>query len=240
MQQLQSHYRWFKASRRLRIDAILAMVILSLAFTNTTLFLLVQTPQKIDVQTVSALVETIEAPQQAEVAQVATTNPTTPQVATPKPAPTPAPVPTRAPTPIPAFDKVSIASIGLSSQFVSVGLTNTNAVDVHPSLIGWWNGSAQPGNPGAVFLDGHNPGVFSKLPSVKEGAQIILTKASGEIFNYTVVYIEIIQLAGGSMNAALTPYDGASEGLNLMTCVGTYNTKTGTTDQRLIVYAVRS
>jgi len=236
MQKLQSHYRWFKTIHRLRISAIL--VALFLAFTNATLFLLTQTPQNVDAQTVPVLVETIEVSQQTEVVQVVATSPATVQVTTPQPVPDPTPVP--APTPAPAFDKVSIASIGLSSQFVAVGLTNTNAVDVHPSLVGWWNGSAQPGNPGAIFLDGHNPGVFSTLPSVKEGAQINLTKASGEIFNYTVVYTEIIQLAGGSMNTALTPYGGASEGLNLMTCIGTYSTKTGTTDQRLIVYAVRS
>jgi sortase (surface protein transpeptidase) len=156
------------------------------------------------------------------------------------PAPKPAPVLASTPTPTPAYDKVSIASIGLSSQFVAVGLTSTNAIDVNPSLVGWWNGSAQPGNPGAVFLDGHNPGVFRALPSVQVGAQISLTKASGEIFNYTVVHTEIVQLVGIDMNAALSPYAGASEGLNLMTCVGTYNSQLGSTDQRFVVYAVRS
>ncbi len=216
------------------------MALLLLAFTNATLFLLTQTQQNVNAQTIPTLVKTIEAHQQAKVVQVRAASPTTPQAATNQQAPAPTPAPAQVLTPAPAFDKVSIASIGLSSRFVTVGLTNTNAVDVHPTLIGWWNGSSQPGTPGVVFLDGHNPGVFSALPSVKKGAQISLTKASGEIFNYTVVYTETIQLAGGSMREALTPYGGASEGLNLMTCVGTYNTKTGTTDQRLIVYAVRS
>lgn len=217
------------------------MITLSLsAFTNATIFLLAQTPQNANAQTAPALVETSEAPKQVEVAQVATTSPTTPQTTTPQPAPDPTLAPAQAPTSAPAYDKISIVSIGLSSRFVAVGLTNINTVDVHPSLVGWWNGSAQPGSPGVAFLDGHNPGVFSTLPSVKEGAQISLTKASGEMFNYTVVHTEIIQLEGSDMTAALSPYGEASEGLNLMTCVGTYSTKTGTTDQRLIVYAVRS
>ena len=241
MQQIQAHFRWFRAFRTLRISAFLVMALFLFATANATIFLLAQKPQDVQAQTIPAFVDSKEVTgpaKAANVAQAAATSPA-PQAAAQQPqsaAPTPAP----APKPVPAYDKVSIPSIGLSSRFVTVGLTSTNAIDVHPSLVGWWNGSAQPGTPGAVFLDGHNPGVFSKLPSLTEGAQISLTKADGQIFTYTVVHIETVMLAGINMRAALSPYSGASEGLNLMTCVGTYNAKTGTTDQRLVVYAVRS
>jgi len=240
MQQLQSHYRWFLSFRRLQISAFLVIALLLFAFSNAALFLLAQTPQNAQAQTIPSLIETSEVAvtKVNEVAEAAATSPA-PQAAAAQPAPKPTPKPVQAKAAAPAYDKVSIPGIGLSSRFVTVGLTSANAIDVHPSLIGWWNGSAQPGNPGAVFLDGHNPGVFSKLPSVKQGAQISLTKASGETFNYSVVHTEVVQLVGINMRAALSPYGGASEGLNLMTCVGAYNTETGTTDQRLIVYAVR-
>jgi len=240
MQQLQSRYKWFQTFCRLRINVILAIALLAFAFTNTTIFLLVQTPQNVHAQTAPALVKTSVAPHQTEVAQPVATSVATSQNTTSQSVPAPKPTPTQAPTPAPAYDKVSITSIGLSSQFVTLGLTSTNAIDVNPTLVGWWNGSAQPGNPGSVFLDGHNPGVFSALPSIQVGAQISLTLADGEIFNYTVVHTEIDQLVGIDMNAALSPYAGASEGLNLMTCVGTYNWQTRTTDQRFVVYAVRS
>jgi len=213
------------------------MALFLFATANATIFLLAQKPQDVQAQTIPALVdskEVTEPAKAANIAQAAATSPA-PQAAVQQPQPA-AP----APKPVPAYDKVSIPSIGLSSRFVTVGLTSANAIDVHPSLVGWWNGSSQPGTPGAVFLDGHNPGVFSKLPSLTEGAQISLTKADGQIFTYTVVHIETVMLAGINMRAALSPYSGASEGLNLMTCVGTYNAKTGTTDQRLVVYAVRS
>ncbi|MGV9001605.1 MAG: class F sortase [Candidatus Saccharimonadaceae bacterium] len=246
MQQLQSHYRWFQSFRRLRMSAFLAVTLLLFAFTNASLLLLAQAPQNVQAQTTSAVIETSEAPKQAEVAQAAATNTTPVQEPAPQPAPDPAPKPApakaaqKAATPAPTYDKVSIPSLGLSSKFVTVGLTSTNAIDVNSSLVGWWNGSAKPGNPGAVFLDGHNPGVFSKLPSVKEGAVISISRASGEVFNYTVVHVETVQLIGIDMVKALAPYGGAKEGLNIMTCVGTYSAKTGTTDQRLVVYAVRS
>jgi sortase (surface protein transpeptidase) len=243
MQQLQSHYRWFRSFRRLQISAFLVIALLLFAFTNAVLFLLAQTPQNAQAQTVPNLVEKSKIPsvEVTEVTQAAAASPA-PEVSNPQPAPTrtSAPKPAPASKPTPAYDRLSIASIGLSSRFITVGLTSTNAIDVHPSLVGWWNGSATPGSLGAAFLDGHNPGVFSALPSIKEGALITITKASGETFTYTVVHIETVMLAGINMRAALSTYGGAREGLNLMTCVGAYNAQTDTTDQRLVVYAVRS
>lgn len=214
MQQVQTHFRWFRSFRRLWLSGSLVVLLVLFALVNATLFLLAQKPATAQAQNV----------------------PATSQVSEGEPAITAEAASTATPT----HDTITIDSIGLSSQFVTVGLTNTNAIDVSPSLVGWWNGSARPGTPGAAFLDGHNPGVFSKLPSIAEGAHITLTQASGEVFNYTVVHIETVQLAGINMRAALSTYGGAKEGLNLMTCIGPYNEKTGTTDQRLVVYAVRS
>ena len=238
MQQIQTHFRWFRSFRGLRISASLLGLLVVFAIANASLLLLAQKPQNVQAQDAPAITQLkTEEIKEAPTSQPAQPETTTPPTPTPKPAPA---QPAAAPAPAPAYDKVSIPSLGMSSRFVTVGLTSTNAIDVHPSLVGWWNGSVQPGSPGTVFLDGHNPGVFSKLPSIQTGAQISLSKASGEVFNYTVVHTETVQLAGINMRAALTAYGGASEGLNLMTCVGAYNAQTGTTDQRFVVYAVRS
>jgi sortase (surface protein transpeptidase) len=236
MQQLQTHFRWFRSFRGLRISASLGTIFFVFILANASIFLLAQKPQNVQAQNVPTTSQTEKTPSTEEAKPAETA-----QAATPAPAPARKPTTAKvAAAPAPAYDKVSIASIGLLSRFVAVGLTNTNAIDVNPSLVGWWNGSAQPGTPGAAFLDGHNPGVFKNLPKVTTGAQIVITKASGETFNYTVVHIETVQLAGINMHAALSTYGDAAEGLNLMTCVGTYNPNTGTTDQRLVVYAVRS
>jgi len=236
MQQVQTHYRWFLSFRRLQMSAFLVSALLVFAFTNASLLLLAKGAQDVQAQTTPSLVVKEKAPKPTETTQT----PSTPPAQETPPTPAPKPAAARATTPAPAYDKVSIPSIGLSSRFVTVGTTSANTIDVHPTLVGWWNGSARPGTPGAVFLDGHNPGVFRKLPSVQVGAQISLSKANGEVFNYTVVHIETVQLAGINMVAALNTYGDAREGLNLMTCVGTYNSQTGTTDQRLVVYAVRA
>lgn len=153
--------------------------------------------------------------------------------------PAPSPTPSVTPTPARVYDSISIPSLGLSSELVTVGVTSTNNVDVHPSLVGWYNGSAAIGSKGAAFLDGHNPGVFSSLPSIAVGSQISIKK-TGVTYNYRVIYREIVPLVEVNMNQVLSVYGANDEGLNLMTCVGAYNPSTGTTDERLIVYAIRS
>lgn len=160
---------------------------------------------------------------------------------TPAPAPTPQRTTTPAPvaTPTPAYDKVSIPSIGLTSQIVTVGLVAGNTIDVHKSLVGWWNGSARPGTNGATFLDGHNPGVLKNLQNISVGDRITVSLADGNSYTYTVVHREVVPLVGIDMGKALRPYNNAAQGLNMMTCMGAYNPATGTTDQRLVVYATR-
>ena len=194
----------------------------------------------------SAETNTIDTPKVA-VVQQATPTPPTPDPVTPQPT-VPAATTTPAPsTPQPVVqttvaqeDTISIAALGLSVPYVSVGLTPTNEIAVDSTRVGWWDGSARPGQNGAVFLDGHNPGVFSTLPSIAVGNDIVITTASGERYSYTVVYREIQLLADVNMKKALTPYGGAKQGLNLITCIGAYDPRTGTSPERLIVYAVRN
>jgi len=232
------------AFRRFKMSALIGVTLILLGLSNIALFLLTQTPE--NAQASPTPIVTIDKTTEETILSE-NTEVTVAPTPTPAPAPTPQPAPsprkTAAQTPVPkalpAHDKVSIASINLSAKFVTVGLTTTNAIDVPTSVVGWWNGSAQPGTSGAVFLDGHNPGVFSNLPKVKIGDQIVISRATGEIFTYSVVSSIVVPLIGIDMQAALAPFADAAEGLNLMTCVGPYNPKTGTTDQRLIVYALR-
>lgn len=243
MQKIRTHFNWFTSFRHLRLSASLIVVIFLFALVNASLFLLAKQPDNATALSTPTSKTGSNQTAKKVVAPTPVAEPTpAPQAAAPTPAPAPAPAPQPAPTPKPApvYDKVTIGSIGLSSRYVTVGLTSTNAIDVNPTLVGWWNGSSQPGSPGAAFLDGHNPGALSKLSRATEGMQITITKASGEVLNYTIVHTETVMLEGINMRAALSVYGGASEGLNLMTCAGTYNPNTGTTDQRLVVYAVRS
>lgn len=144
-----------------------------------------------------------------------------------------------APAPAPSSNRISIPSIGLDSAYTDVGLTSAGAIDVPATVVGRWNGSAAPGAPGAGFYDGHTPGIFSGLAGLSSGANITITGADDTSYIYRVVHREIIALSNVDMRSVLSVYGGASEGVNLMTCAGTYVPSLGTYDARLIIYAVR-
>jgi len=173
------------------------------------------------------------------------TTPSSQPVATPQASPSPAPRATpatavvRAATPRIVGDTLSIASLGLQARVIPVGLTQSNAIDVPAGpQVGYWTGSAKPGTPGAVFLDGHVDGVFAKLSRLSVD-QTLQLSYGGSTFSYKVVHREVVQLAGIDMDRALSVYGNALEGLNIMTCAGTYIPSQGTYDQRLVVYATR-
>lgn len=249
MHSVRVYLSWFQSLRAMRLSALFMTVLMMAAIGfNTPLI----SAEELSSQSSVISSQTTSSTSTSRPATSSATTSSKPTSATKKPVITkvaekPASSNTRASspptttsvTPTPAYDTVSIPSIGFSSRFVSVGVTATNAVDVHPSLVGWWNGSARPGSDGAAFLDGHNPGVFSNLPAIKVGASITINYANDTSYTYKVVHREVILLVDVDMTKVLKPYNGAAQGLNLMTCMGAYNPATGTTDQRLIVYAVR-
>ena len=123
----------------------------------------------------------------------------------------------------------------VSSSINKIGLTAGGAVDVPNSTVGWWDGSSEPNTIGAVFLDGHNPGVLSGLVNVPIGAIINITMGDGSIVNYKVIDIKVYKYTDPQiMIEALTPR-GGSYGLNLMTCYG--QVVNGTYSERYVVYS---
>ena len=146
---------------------------------------------------------------------------------------------TRSSTSVTRGNHLSISSIGLVAPIVNVGVTATNNIDVPAGKqVGYWTGSAAPGAPGAVFLDGHVDGVFASLQRVSVG-QTFSMIYSGQTLTYRVVHKEVVDLAGIDMNRALSVYGGAAEGLNIMTCAGNFVPSMDTYDKRLVVYTHR-
>jgi sortase (surface protein transpeptidase) len=157
-----------------------------------------------------------------------------------RPAPAPAPVdPSQA-------TYINIGGI-ISSPITSVGLTAGGAVDVPGSTVGWWNGSARIGQPGASFLDGHTPGILGSLSAVGVGANIAVTMGDGSVISYRVVdrvvydydYVNPGSSANYNIMAAALSSRGGSDGLNIMTCHGVFVGGYGTYSQRLVVFAAR-
>lgn len=169
----------------------------------------------------------VETPQVSEVQVVYTQT----QTQTPAPAPIDAGLPTW----------INIPAIGVNTSVITVGLTAGGAVDTPANLwqAAWFNGSARPNSGGAVFIDGHSPGVFQNLGSLGVGSIISLSLADGSVINYQVVANEYTPLSDVKMWRVLSKAYGGSEGLNIMTCAGTYVPSLGTYDHRTTVFAVK-
>lgn len=111
------------------------------------------------------------------------------------------------------------------------------------SDAGWYTGSAKPGKDGVVLVDGHTSAVsdikaiFDRLGELVIDDKIMIESGDGKKFTYQVVHTETVPLDDVDMPKALKPYGDAKQGLNLITCTGSWITQRQTLDHRLIVYA---
>lgn len=106
---------------------------------------------------------------------------------------------------------------------------------------GWYSGSVKPGEPGAVFIDGHasgasRQGLFGYLYTLKPGNELQVEKGDGSRLTYRVMKVDTVALDAVDMKKVLQPYEGVTNGLNLMTCTGAWVNSEKTYDQRVIVW----
>lgn len=142
---------------------------------------------------------------------------------------------------------IFIPKLGVNARVMSVGVNSKGNIDTPANLndTAWYDGSAKPGQEGQVFIDGHTSfsstinAAFNNLGQLQEGDQITIEKGNGEKINYQVKTVKTVAADEVDMGEALNPPEGATKGLTLMTCTGTFNYQTQTADQRLIVYAVQ-
>jgi len=141
---------------------------------------------------------------------------------------------------------LSIASLGISARVKPMGINSIGAVaapvNIHDS--GWYTGSAKPGMLGATFIDGHasgttRKGLFAYLDTLKNGNEVSIERGDGEVFKYKVIHVETVSKESVDMKKVLSTYNGVKEGLNLMTCTGTWIENERTYDKRAIVYTER-
>jgi hypothetical protein len=139
-----------------------------------------------------------------------------------------------------------ISKLGIDANILPMGTTRgiLNA-PVSAWDVGWYDESGLPGlDAGALLIDGHvndalnSPGVFYKLLSLSPGDQIDVERGDGQHFVYSVVDAKQEPLQDVDMNAMLQSATPGKQGLNLITCGGTYNYETKTYDDRVLVFAV--
>lgn len=142
-----------------------------------------------------------------------------------------------------------IEKLAVTARILPMGVNKDNSMQAPINIndSGWYDGSAKPGTPGAMVIDGHSSatnaperlGLFSSLGALESGDMISLEKGNGETLTYKVVHKETVALDKIEMEKVMLPYGGASEGLNLITCAGQWTKGSNTLDHRTVVYAER-
>ena len=141
--------------------------------------------------------------------------------------------------------RVTIASIGVDSPLMQLGLNSDHTVEVPPAdkgmTAGWYIGSAVPGDSGASVIIGHNNtrygrAVFHDLYTIKPGADVAIRLPDGKTVHYTVTSLQRVSKS----NFPTQQVYGATSGhaLRLITCDGALDANGHPVDN-LIVYGVQ-
>lgn len=141
---------------------------------------------------------------------------------------------------------LSIDKISVNARIKRVGVDQNNAIKAPANIfdIGWYDGSAKPGEAGAVVLDGHvsgptKPGVFHGINKLKPGDKVSLTRGDGKLFTYSVTGSQTYNADEVDMAKIMTTSVAGKPGLNLITCAGKFDAKTNKFAQRVVVFAVQ-
>ena len=140
---------------------------------------------------------------------------------------------------------ISIPSISTGNlRIFGLGLLADSTIAAPGNIYdtGWYKGSAQPGQGGAMFLYGHVSswqarGAFYDLHKMVPGQDIIVTRGDNARFTYRVVATKTYAYDAVNMKKVLAPIDAIKPGLNLMTCAGRIIKGTNDFDKRYVVFA---
>ena len=139
-----------------------------------------------------------------------------------------------------------IPELSINAPILAVGVNAQVALEA-PSNINdtaWYNESSQPGQPGAMLIDGHisswtAPGVFYDLKTLQPGNTIEVRSGNGAIFTYQVVITKVYSFNNVNMAMAMTSINPNKPGLNLISCTGDIIPGTSEFDERIIVFATQ-
>lgn len=147
----------------------------------------------------------------------------------------------------PALPRViSIPKIGVEARVLRVDVNSKNEIGTPGSIhdTGWYMGSSLPGESGAMVIDGHRSGptkdgVFRHIGKLQKGDEITVQRGDATVFRYRVESVESVAVGAVDMQKLLSPIQQGTNGLNLITCSGAYNSATHDFADRTIVYATQ-
>jgi sortase (surface protein transpeptidase) len=154
----------------------------------------------------------------------------------------PAPSPRSAAAPSP--EHLRIASIGVSTELVRLGLNQDRTVEVprNAALAGWFDQGPVPGQPGSSVVLGHvdsvaGPAVFHRLSQLRPGDPIEVELSDGSVARFEVGRVATY---ANEDFPARDVYAGSPgrPALNLVTCGGEYDDERGGWQSNVVVFGV--
>lgn len=137
---------------------------------------------------------------------------------------------------------ISIDSIGVDSDLMSLGLQQDGTMEVPPGGFpaGWYDGSPTPGDIGPAVVAGHvdwggSPGVFFDLKSMKPAETISITRSDSAIATFAVTSVQQYPKSAFPTDSVYGDLDHA--GLRLITCGGAFDDGASSYDDNVVVYA---
>ena len=140
----------------------------------------------------------------------------------------------------------SIEKLDVNARVKRLGVSVDNVLKAPANIfdVGWYDGSAKPGENGTVVLDGHvsgptKHGVFYNIGSLKAGDKVKLERGDGKVLTYTVTGTQVYEYDKVDMPKVLTSSVPGKAALNFMTCTGRFNVRTNSFEQRIVVFTTQ-
>jgi LPXTG-site transpeptidase (sortase) family protein len=140
---------------------------------------------------------------------------------------------------------LTIAKINVKARILPMSVNADGSMQAPINIYdaGWYTGGVRPGDKGAAVIDAHasgptRMGLFGRLDTLSNGDKITIEKGDGTILNYEVVETKKVPRDNLDMRELLTPKVG-EEGLNLITCTGTWQQQGETYSDRALVFTKR-
>lgn len=140
----------------------------------------------------------------------------------------------------PAF--VTLPSIRTVSSLITLGLEDNGVLEVPEDFLqaGWYELGPRPGDPGPAIIAGHldskvGPGIFSRLPDMKPGDVIQVTRVDGVVLDFEVTRVDQYPKTAFPTRQVYGPTDAAE--LRVITCGGSFDRKEGSYNDNIVVFA---
>lgn len=142
---------------------------------------------------------------------------------------------------------IDIPSLTVHARILPMSVKDDSQLKAPSNVYdtGWYNASAQPGQAGAMLVDGHisswtTKGIFYGIKKLIVGDHIKITRGDDKVFTYSVVSTQIVAADKVDMADLLVSPDTAKPGLNLISCTGDVIPGTNEFNKRVVVRTVLS